>query len=71
VEQILLWVDAHRQRTGRWPVHLDGPLLDVPEESGGAINIALQQGGRGLPGSATRSEQQKADGERGAAHAHS
>jgi hypothetical protein len=50
VKQILTWAKAHHRRTGRWPV---AALLDVPEapgESWAAINTALRDGLRGLPG---------------------
>jgi hypothetical protein len=50
ITQILTWARAHHQRTGRWPV---ASLLDIPEapgESWAAINTALREGLRGLPG---------------------
>jgi hypothetical protein len=50
VEQVLAWADAHRARTGRWPHALSGPVAEAPEESWRAVNLALWQGHRGLPG---------------------
>src|SRR5262249_44912972 len=49
VKQILRWADAHRERTGRWPHMLSGPVADAPGESWSAINQALLHGFRGLP----------------------
>ena len=50
VEQILLWADLHRARTGRWPTPLSGPVHEAPQESWRAISSALWGGHRGLPG---------------------
>ncbi|HZY86397.1 MAG TPA: hypothetical protein VFE78_16305 [Gemmataceae bacterium] len=50
VEQVLAWADAHRARTGRWPHAMSGPVADAPGESWRAVNLALWQGHRGLPG---------------------
>ena len=56
IQQVLAWVDAHRQRTGRWP-HIDaGAVHNAPSESWRAIHNALQRGTRGLPGGCTLSE---------------
>jgi len=49
-EQILAWAQAHRERTGRWPVAGSGELPEQPGETWHAINDALQDGRRGLPG---------------------
>jgi hypothetical protein len=49
-EQILAWADAHRARTGRWPHSGSGPVDDASGETWSAINLALAQGSRGLPG---------------------
>lgn len=43
-------VKKHRERTGTWPRAESGQLLDVPDETWGAINASLRQGYRGLPG---------------------
>jgi hypothetical protein len=50
VEQVLAWVDAHYARTGRWPHAMSGPVAEAPGESWRAVNLALWQGHRGLPG---------------------
>jgi hypothetical protein len=50
VEQVLAWADAHHARTGRWPHAMSGPIREAPGESWRAVNLALWQGHRGLPG---------------------
>jgi hypothetical protein len=50
VEQILVWVEAHRKRTGRWPTARCGPISDAPGETWLAVETALAAGKRGLPG---------------------
>jgi hypothetical protein len=50
IEQILAWADAHHARTGRWPTSVSGAVESVPGEAWGKINVALNQGRRGLPG---------------------
>jgi hypothetical protein len=50
IKQILAWADAHFARTGRWPIHISGPVLDAPGESWSGIQTALRMGLRGLPG---------------------
>jgi hypothetical protein len=49
-KQILAWADRHYQRTGACPRRDSGPVLDVPGERWSAIQAALEQGHRGLPG---------------------
>ncbi len=49
-EQILAWADAHRTRTGRWPVVKGGPVTEAPGENWAALDAALLAGSRGLPG---------------------
>jgi hypothetical protein len=49
VPQILDWADAHYQRTGKWPSGTSGHVLESLD-TWGAINVALNHGGRGLPG---------------------
>lgn len=49
IQQILMWADTHRERTGQWPVVTTGPILDAPDESWIQINTALIFGRRGLP----------------------
>jgi hypothetical protein len=53
---ILGWVDAHRQRTGSWPRARNGPVLDAPGETWPAINKALHEGHRTLPGGSSLAE---------------
>jgi hypothetical protein len=48
--QILAWAKAHRRRTGRWPTYYVGAVEGAPGESWWAINSALRDGLRGLPG---------------------
>jgi hypothetical protein len=50
VELILAWADDHHARTGRWPSRNSGPVQGVPGENWYAINQALADGRRGLPG---------------------
>jgi hypothetical protein len=50
VTQILRWARAHRRRTGRRPNASSGPIPEAPGETWNAVNLALVQGGRGLPG---------------------
>jgi hypothetical protein len=50
VEQILAWADAHRAQTGNWPRANSGPVIEAPGEKWRAIENALYDGYRGLPG---------------------
>ncbi len=43
----------HHEQTGKWPTENFGQLLDAPEETWKAIQVALYQGRRGLPGGST------------------
>ena len=49
VEQILIWADAHKARTGEWPITKD-LIPDKPDETWAAVDASLQAGLRGLPG---------------------
>jgi hypothetical protein len=49
-EQILAWADAHRVRTGDWPIASSGPIPEAPGETWSAVEAALSAGCRGLPG---------------------
>lgn len=49
INQILAWADAHRKRTGRWPVKRSGPVPEARDENWGALDSALREGRRGLP----------------------
>jgi hypothetical protein len=48
-EQVLAWADAYFHRTGRWPTHRSGPLLEAPGETWRRVDWALRGGKRGLP----------------------
>ena len=50
VRQILAWADAHHKRTGTWPTNTSGPIADAPHETWSAVNVALSNGRRGMPG---------------------
>jgi hypothetical protein len=52
-KQILVWADAHKQRTGQWPTQSSGPIADAPGETWCAVNLALIRGTRGLRGGTT------------------
>jgi hypothetical protein len=50
IQQLLTWADAHYARTGRWPRCRPEPIPEAPGEHWRAIDQALRQGARGLPG---------------------
>jgi gas vesicle protein len=50
IKQILQWADKHHQRTGEWPKVQSGKVVDGTGETWAGIDMALQQGSRGLPG---------------------
>jgi hypothetical protein len=50
VRQILVWADARFACTGLWPRESSGPIAEAPGESWSAVNQALKQGHRSLPG---------------------
>jgi hypothetical protein len=50
LDQILAWADAHHAATGNWPSNGSGPVRDMPGEAWNAIDMALTNGFRGLPG---------------------
>ena len=50
IGQILKWADAHRARTGKWPVTKSGPVKGCPGQTWSALHQALRNGSRGLPG---------------------
>jgi hypothetical protein len=52
-EQVLLWADRHRRRTGRWPNAAAGPVPEAPGENWRALASALWAGNRGLHGGDT------------------
>ena len=49
-ERILAWADAHHGATGQWPTRTSGRVRGVEGETWPAIDMALLQGRRGLPG---------------------
>ena len=53
VRQILKWAETHVRRTGRWPRKESGPIRESPDNTWSAIDSALQEGNRGLPGGDT------------------
>jgi hypothetical protein len=53
VEKILVWADAHHERTGKWPKQGSGPIPESPEDTWKSVQMALMQGLRGLPGGST------------------
>jgi hypothetical protein len=50
IKLILAWADAYYRRHGAWPGQDSGPVAEAPAESWGALNAALREGYRGLPG---------------------
>src|SRR5438067_57358 len=53
VEQILRWADAWFARFGRWPKGNSGQIPGSGGDTWTAIDVALYQGHRGLPGGTT------------------
>ena len=53
IKQILAWCDAHYKRAGSWPTKKSGLVLVASGERWSAIDAALKDGGRGLPGGST------------------
>ena len=49
IPQILAWSEAFLARTGQWPTHRSGPIVEAPGESWRKIERVLQSGGRGRP----------------------
>jgi hypothetical protein len=47
-EQLLTWMQAHHERTGKWPNGKSGAVQDAPGENWLAIDQALRHGNRGL-----------------------
>jgi hypothetical protein len=52
-ERILAWADAHKARTGEWPSAHAGIVAEALGEQWNALDMALRQGLRGLPGGDT------------------
>ena len=53
--KFLTWADRLHQKTGRWPTVDDGKVVGAGGENWRGINLALDRGYRGLPGSWPRS----------------
>jgi hypothetical protein len=49
-EQVLAWADAYRERTGKWPRQVSGPIPEAPGETWSSVEHALYEGCRGLHG---------------------
>jgi hypothetical protein len=47
ISELLKWADAHRQRTGRWPITRSGPIHEAPWDTWAAVDNALGRGIRG------------------------
>lgn len=52
-DDILAWADTHHRRTGAWPTKSTEPVADAPGETWWAVDSALNNGQRGLPGGST------------------
>ena len=50
IAQILIWVDAYRNRTGRWPTSKDGLVREAVDDTWCSVDKALRTGRRGLNG---------------------
>jgi hypothetical protein len=50
IRTIVTWVIAHERRTGQWPTLHTGPIARAPGETWFAVDKALRNGNRGLPG---------------------
>src|SRR5262249_44024200 len=55
LEQIQTWAEAHRARTGEWPNRASGIIPEAPRETWLAVDKALRNGLRGLPGGSSLS----------------
>ena len=55
IKQVLIWVDAHKKRTGNWPTQRSGKVTGT-DETWAAINYAFLKGRRGLPGGSSLSK---------------
>jgi hypothetical protein len=50
IGQVLAWARVYRARRGHWPTAASGRVAESPDTTWVAVNAALSQGGRGLPG---------------------
>jgi len=51
--QILTWARQHAETHGTYPGLKSGPIDGVPHESWSAVDVALRNGARGLPGNSS------------------
>jgi hypothetical protein len=49
LRQVVAWMTAYRERTGRWPNPESGPIAECPSETWFSVDYALTKGRRGLP----------------------
>lgn len=54
-KQIVVWADAHHQRTGRWPKKESGPIHSSAGDTWLAVDACLRRALRGLPGGSSLS----------------
>jgi hypothetical protein len=50
INTIVAWAEAHRERTGEWPTRGSGPIPEAPGECWSAVDTALRDGLREVPG---------------------
>ncbi len=50
IDKILVWADAHNERTGKWPNQKSGSIPEAIGETWTSIDHALGKGTRDLPG---------------------
>jgi len=55
IGQVLAWARAYRARRGRWPHAASGTVAEAPDITWMAVNAALSEGLRGLPGGSSLS----------------
>lgn len=48
IKQLLVWVDAHKKRTGRWPNWKSGRIANSPGDTWATVQNALFLGSRGM-----------------------
>lgn len=53
IKKILKWMDAHRERTGKWPTHHSGVIPGSGGQTWDGVQGALFMGGRGFRGGLT------------------
>jgi hypothetical protein len=52
-KKIIEWAQKHYDRIGQWPDRFSGEVVDSPGDTWTAVEIAVYQGDRGLPGGVT------------------